>query len=105
MVTYRNAYERIEQAMLAATTASIKSTSHRDQKRFADLSDIFKAELNELTAKALEHSSSDYVPQTAAMLWGKTKLDEIKKELEDWARISDAAAKIVEAIMRVLTLL
>jgi hypothetical protein len=39
------------------------------------------------------------------MRWGKTKLDEVRKELEDWARVSDAAAKIVEAIMRVLTLL
>jgi hypothetical protein len=105
MVTFRNAYERIEQAMWAATTASTKATSHRDQQRFADLSDIFKAELNELTANALEHSSSQYVPQTAAMRLGRTKLDEIRKELEDWAKISDAAARIVEAIIRVLTLL
>ena len=105
MVTFRHAYECIEQAMLAATSASIKSTSHRDQKRFADLSDIFKDELNQLTANALEDSSSRYEPQTAGMRWAKSKADEIKKNIEDWARITDAAARIVEAIIRVLDLL
>ncbi|MDM9628899.1 hypothetical protein QTL95_23660 [Rhizobium sp. S152] len=105
MTSYRTAYNRIVNGMLTMTEASGNAVDGAAAARCIDEANMFKDELDALTAAQLKTSSKQYQALTAAMKQSKQRLDELSQEIADLVKTAETVAKVVAALAKIITLL
>jgi hypothetical protein len=105
MTTYRTAYSRIENGMECMTDASGDAINGDAASRFIDQCNVFKAELDALTAARLKTSSEEYTALTNAMANSRQELEDMVRERDKLVKVITTAAKIVGALPKIIAII
>lgn len=105
MTSYRTAYNRILNGMLTMTEASGDAVDGDAAARCIDEANVFKAELDALTAAKLKTSSKHYMALTDAMAQSRQRLEALSEEIAELVKAVEMAAKVVAVLARIIPLL
>lgn len=105
MLTYQDAYARLEKASEDALDGAEKAISTRARLKFLDLSKAFDAELAEMVSRELARSTERYRPLTLDFSRLKDEIDGVVKNTAHFVETAELMAQIGTSFARVLALL